>query len=129
DLETVILKAMAKSREERYATAQELADDLRCVLEGKPTHARPPTMGDRLVKWSRRHRRLVAGTLAALVLVCLGLATTTLLVVREQRQTAQNLALAKRYFGDSTETIVDVVEELGRVPGAEELRYKVLRNR
>ena len=33
DLETVILKAMAKRREDRYATAQQFADDLRCVLE------------------------------------------------------------------------------------------------
>src|SRR6185295_9060370 len=85
DLETVILKAMAKNRDDRYATAEALADDLRCVLDGKPTQARPPTLADRLLKWSRRHRRLVAGTLAALVLVCVGLAATTLLVMREQR--------------------------------------------
>src|SRR5262249_18518322 len=36
ELETVVLKAMAKSSEERYSTAQELADDLRRFLEDKP---------------------------------------------------------------------------------------------
>ena len=47
DLETVVLKAMAHERDERYLTAEELADDLRRVLEGKPTVARPPTFWDR----------------------------------------------------------------------------------
>src|SRR5207248_2611387 len=36
DLETIVLKAMAKVAEERYPTAQELADDLRRFLEDKP---------------------------------------------------------------------------------------------
>jgi serine/threonine protein kinase len=41
DLETVVLKAMAKEREQRYPTALDFADDLRRVLEGQPTMARP----------------------------------------------------------------------------------------
>ena len=49
DLETVVLKAMAKRREERYTTAQEFADDLQRVLDGKPTAAKPPTIPQRLV--------------------------------------------------------------------------------
>src|SRR5262249_54706173 len=36
DLETIVLKAMAKARAERYPTAQELADDLRRFLEDRP---------------------------------------------------------------------------------------------
>ena len=43
DLQTVVLKAMAKRREDRYATAQQLADDLQRVLDGRPTAARPPS--------------------------------------------------------------------------------------
>ena len=47
DLETIVLKAIAKNREERYDTAQELADDLRRFLEGLPTRARPPSWTSR----------------------------------------------------------------------------------
>src|SRR5262249_56666870 len=60
ELETVTLKAMAKDPHERYASAQEFADDLRRWLEDRPIQARPPSPVQRLQKWSRRHRPLVA---------------------------------------------------------------------
>ena len=66
DLETVVLKAMAKRREDRYTTAQELADDLHRVLEGKPTVARPPSPC-RAAGWARRHRAVVAAASVGLL--------------------------------------------------------------
>jgi serine/threonine protein kinase/tetratricopeptide (TPR) repeat protein len=73
ELETIGLKALGKSPEERYATAQELADDLRRFLEDKPIRARRPTLVRRLVKWGRRHRPLVAaGGALLLAMVLLG---------------------------------------------------------
>jgi hypothetical protein len=45
ELEIVVLKAMAKAAEERYASAQDLADDLRRYLEDKPIRAKRPTLG------------------------------------------------------------------------------------
>ena len=45
ELETIVLKAMAKNPAERYATAQELADDLRRFLDDKPIRARPAGAG------------------------------------------------------------------------------------
>jgi eukaryotic-like serine/threonine-protein kinase len=44
ELETIVLKAMEKSPGVRYATAQELADDLQRFLEYKPIKASPPNM-------------------------------------------------------------------------------------
>jgi serine/threonine protein kinase len=77
DLETVVLKAMAKDPQDRYATAQELADDLRRFLDDQPIRARPPTLGRRASLWLRRRWRpvLVAGvSLLAGLAVSLGLA-------------------------------------------------------
>ena len=48
ELETIVLKAMEKNPEGRYATAQELADDLRRFLENKPIRASRPTLAQAL---------------------------------------------------------------------------------
>jgi WD40 repeat protein/serine/threonine protein kinase len=76
DLETIVLKAMAKEPATRYVTAQELADDLGRHLSGERIRARPPSPVARLRSWTRRHRRLASAAmivaLAALVLVAFG---------------------------------------------------------
>jgi serine/threonine protein kinase len=70
ELEIIVLKAMEKNPAERYATAQELADDLRRFLEDKPIRARRPTLVQRGTKWSRRHPALVWSTaMITLILV------------------------------------------------------------
>src|SRR5262249_47185633 len=55
ELEIIVLKAMEKTPAARYATAGDLADDLRRYLEDKPIQARPPTLPQRAAKWARRH--------------------------------------------------------------------------
>src|SRR5262249_4027539 len=53
DLETVVLKAMAKEPADRYGTASELAEDLRRYLADRPILARRPSLLDRAGKWAR----------------------------------------------------------------------------
>jgi tetratricopeptide (TPR) repeat protein len=72
ELETVVLKALAKSPAERYQTAQELADDLRRFLNNEPIRAQRPSLVQRARKWARRHRGVVA-TAAVGLLACLAL--------------------------------------------------------
>jgi tetratricopeptide (TPR) repeat protein len=59
ELETIVQKALEKRPEDRYPTAQQLADDLRNFLADRPVRARRPGLLDRAGKWSRRHRPLV----------------------------------------------------------------------
>ncbi len=54
DLETICLHGLAKDPRKRYATAQDLADDLASFLEGSPIRARVASRRERIGKWVRR---------------------------------------------------------------------------
>jgi eukaryotic-like serine/threonine-protein kinase len=74
DLETICLKAMAKEPEQRYTTAQELADDLARFLADRPIVARRLRPLERVARWTRRHRRATAAI--ALAILCAAIAST-----------------------------------------------------
>jgi formylglycine-generating enzyme required for sulfatase activity len=70
DLQGIVLKALAKKPEHRYATAAAMAEDLRRYLRFERVQARTPGPWGRTLAFAGRHRRvlLIAAGLAAFVL-------------------------------------------------------------
>ncbi len=68
ELETIVLKAMARDPSHRYATAAAMAEDLRRFLEDRPILARRAGVHERLARWCRRNPA-VAGLLGAVLLL------------------------------------------------------------
>ena len=68
DLETIVLKAMAKDPDGRYGTAQELSEDLKRFFDDEPIMGRRPGPVERTLRWARRRRELVATTAAVMLL-------------------------------------------------------------
>ena len=65
DLETIVLKATAREPGDRYATAGELADDLRSFLDDRPIRARRTGPIEHLTRWCRRNKMVAAMTSVA----------------------------------------------------------------
>src|SRR5205807_1790632 len=71
DLETVVLKAIARDPAHRYQTPAEMAEDLKRFIEDRPVRARRISAAEKLGRWCRRNP-LPASLLAGIVLVFLG---------------------------------------------------------
>jgi tRNA A-37 threonylcarbamoyl transferase component Bud32/tetratricopeptide (TPR) repeat protein len=114
DLETIVLKATAREPAHRYATAGELADDLRAFVDDRPIRARRASAPERLGRWCRRNK-VLAGTMAfaagmlilALAGVSWGLVNTHRALQRELANVELSLAAFERLFNDLSDPADD----------------------
>jgi predicted Ser/Thr protein kinase len=131
DVETVVLTALAKEKDRRYASAAGFAADLRRSLDDEPIAARAPTAWYTLRKFARRNRALVIGAIGIVLALGLGLAGTLrgMLAARraqaaaerrwQQAQAAfefqrQMLASAQPFAEGRDARVVDVIDRASR---------------
>ena len=108
DLETLVLKCLAKDPRERYATAEALAEDLRRFLADRPIHARRATAAEQAWRWCRRNPWLAglsAAVLLLLLVVAVGSSVFALRLQRElgYRRQAEGVALEKLFTAQVAE--------------------------
>ncbi|MFC1603550.1 tetratricopeptide repeat protein [Planctomycetota bacterium] len=103
ELEWIPLKAMRKEPDRRYRTATELADDIRHYLKGDALIAGPESRVYHFKKMIKRHRAVVSGTAAVVIVLTVGIVVSTIFYIGEvrartesQRQT--NIAQAVNDF-------------------------------
>jgi serine/threonine protein kinase len=126
ELEWIPLKAMRKDRTQRYATAQELAGDIRNYLAGRPLTAAPESRAYRAKKFLRRNRVPVAVVALFVVLLVTASVVATWLAVRAERQRR----LAEARFNDirefSSSLIFDVHNDVAKLAGSQAAVDKLL---
>ena len=128
DLDNITLMALRKEPERRYASVEQLTEDIRRHLEARPVFARKDTLGYRTAKFVRRNRALTAA--AALVLVSLvgGLFATTW---EAQRARAEKLR-AERRFNDvrrlAHSVLFDYHDAIKNLPGATKVRERLVKD-
>jgi tetratricopeptide (TPR) repeat protein len=123
DLETILLKATAKDPRDRFASARELAADLRRHLNQQPIQAKRASLIDRTRRWAGRHVAIVAAALCTLLLIAATGVTATVLTLNaydaeskqrviadEQRTSAEaNLTLAQANLRIASDAIENMM--------------------
>ncbi len=110
DLETIVLKAIARDPARRYQSAAEMAGDLRRFEEDRPIRARRVSEAERFWRWCRRNpvpAVLAAAVVLLLVIVAVGASVSAVrfrdIAQREQRARADaDQALVQIYVANGT---------------------------
>ena len=123
DLETIVLKAIAKEPAQRYATAEQMAEDLRRFLADKPMLARRSSPMEQAWRWCRRNKGLAAGIAVAIVGLVAAVVVLAITNVRIAR-TSRALAAAVDEK-DGALTAARKSEALAKTSAAERDRQRV----
>jgi eukaryotic-like serine/threonine-protein kinase len=115
DLDNIVLKALSKEPDRRYASADQFSEDVRRHLEGLPVIARPDTLHYRASKFVRRNRGAVlAGVVlfAALVAGVAGTASQARRANAERVQAEQRFDDVRRLANSFVFEVHDAIRDL-----------------
>lgn len=119
DLDNILHMAMRKEPERRYASAQDLANDIDRTLRDLPVLARPDTIRYRAGKFVRRHKLALAAGVAVAVSLGVGVGVA----IREGRLAQERFEEVR---GLARAVLFDVHDEITKVPGSLKAREKIL---
>jgi serine/threonine protein kinase/tetratricopeptide (TPR) repeat protein len=118
DLDTIVLMALRKEASRRYASVEQLSDDLRRHLDGHPVRAQRDTLRYRGAKFLKRNRLVVGGVAALSVTLVGGIGATSwqARVARLERSRAERrFSDVRRLAGTLIFQIQDAVKD---IPGS-----------
>ena len=122
DLDMIVLKAIHKEPARRYATVEQLAEDIRRYLDGLPVLALPDTLAYRTRKFVTRHRIEVAAAAFILISLTAGVVAT----VWQAREARIERARAENRFNDvralANAVVFEMHDAIARVPGSTPVR-------
>jgi serine/threonine protein kinase len=126
DLDAIVMKAMRPDPAERYASAQELADDIGRYLSGAPVVAREPSFGYVIAHLARRHRAaFVTAAISGLaVVIALGVSLWQTQVARAERRRAEQRFADARQLANAV--IFGIHDEVQKLPGSTAVRQKIV---
>ena len=128
DLDNIVLKALKKTPEERYPSAEQLSEDLRRYLRGFPVAARPDTTGYRVRKFAQRHKSAAVAAALFIVALIAGIITTSWQAHRAEVQRLR----AERHLNDVRELtsvyLADVYDAVAYLPGGTKARKLLVEN-
>jgi serine/threonine protein kinase len=122
DLETICLKCLAKQPKKRYSTAAALAEDLDRLLTGRPILARPATLRERALKWTRRHPAISALIATGFVSIVAAILGTTFHVSRLQRELNRSARLFSQSQDWGSWLVNQHIPAISKLRGAGELQ-------
>jgi eukaryotic-like serine/threonine-protein kinase len=108
DLDNIILKSMHKDRDRRYASADQLSEDLARYLSGLPVAARPDTLRYRTGKFVKRHRAAIAAAVLIVAVVVTAAGAAIYEGRRAERRFAQVRHLANTFLFDFHDKIANL---------------------
>ncbi len=128
DLDNIILMALRKEPERRYATVERFSEDIRRHLEGLPVSARQATFRYRAEKFVRRNK----GAVAAALLLFLAIMTGMVATLWQSRIAQTERARAEKRFNDvrqlANSNLFEVYPKVERLEGSIEAREAILKN-
>src|SRR5579863_2590908 len=126
DLDNIVLMALRKDPQRRYASVEQFAEDIRRHLGSLPVLARKDTVGYRASKFVTRHKAGVIAAAVVLIILLVAMAIT----VRQARIARQERARAERRFNDvrklANSLIFEIHDSVQNMPGATATRKLLL---
>ena len=118
DLDTIVLMAMRKEPERRYASVRQLSEDVVRYLEARPILARKDKVSYRAIKFVRRHRSGVA----AAALAALALGAGIVITVHQKAVAEFERGRAERRFNDvrrlANSFLFEIHDQIRDLPGS-----------